>query len=95
MNKASPFLNIARSRLPQSTGMQNAGWCYDNYPEIKQLDAHSTTELANIDGPGVVTCFHITQHRLPKGDLSTHFADWKLEKSDRLAETAIALLIVA
>ncbi len=42
--------------------MVNAGWCYDNYPDLKPLDAGVTIELASIKGPGRVTCFHITQH---------------------------------
>lgn len=53
---------IARRRVGHKTGMANGGWCYDNYPELQPLNANSTVEIANINGPGVVTCFHVTQH---------------------------------
>ena len=53
--------SLPLKRSTQS-GMSNAGWCYDNYPELEPLNAGATIELANIEGPGQVTCFHITQH---------------------------------
>lgn len=59
-----PLFDLARKRPGHSTGMQNAGWRYDNYPELRQVDAGATIELAGFLGPGVVTCFHITQHLL-------------------------------
>jgi hypothetical protein len=49
-------------RRPGRSGMSNAGWGYDNYPELKPLDAGVCIELAALPGPGIVTCFHITQH---------------------------------
>lgn len=47
---------------PRRTGMSNAGWRYDNYPDLKSLDAGACIVLAALEGPGVITCFHITQH---------------------------------
>lgn len=49
-------------RRPQRNGLSNAGWAYDNYPELKTLDAFTTIDLIDQSGPGVVTCFHILQH---------------------------------
>jgi hypothetical protein len=42
----------------------NGGWAYDAYPELKTLDAHTAITVADIKGPGVITCIHITQHKL-------------------------------
>lgn len=56
------FLDIARAKEGRRGGMQNAGWCYDNYPELSPLDAGARIELASFEGPGTITCIHITQH---------------------------------
>ena len=55
--------------------MQNAGWRYDNYPELRQLDAGATIELAGFEGPGVITCFHITQHLLQIAETTSFFTE--------------------
>ena len=68
MNNTRFYLNLARRRQGSYTGMQNAGWCYDNYPELLPLDAGTTIELANFEGPGVINCFHITQHLMRYSD---------------------------
>jgi len=61
-HSANLFLDLAWKKEGYRSGMQNAGWCYDNYPDLPPLNAGATIELANIQGPGVVTCFHITRH---------------------------------
>jgi len=45
----------------RKSGLANGGWKYDAYPEIESLEANSTITIADLKGPGVVTCIHITQ----------------------------------
>jgi len=52
-------LPVLRSKT--KFGMQNAGWCYDAYPELKPLFPKTSVEIANIKGPAVIKCLHITQ----------------------------------
>lgn len=37
-------------------------WAYDKYPDTPVLDAGKTVTLLNQDGPGVVTCLHISNY---------------------------------
>ena len=41
--------------------MSNGGWAYDAYPELETLDAHSRITIADLKGPGVITCTHSSQ----------------------------------
>lgn len=50
---------------PHKSMMSNGGWAYDAYPDLETLDAHSRMTLANLKGPGVITCIHSTQHFAP------------------------------
>ena len=50
---------------PCRTVMSNGGWANDAYPELETLDAHSKNTVADLTGPGVITCIHSTQHFLP------------------------------
>jgi hypothetical protein len=38
-------------------------WPYDKYPETPEVTPHSKTVLLDVDGPGVVTMFHVSQYR--------------------------------
>jgi len=46
--------------------MSNGGWAYDAYPDLETLDAHSRITIADLKGPGVITCIHSTQHFTPE-----------------------------
>ncbi len=70
-----PLLNTARYKAGRSTGFQNGGWCYDNYPELKPLDAGAAVEIAAFEGPGVITCLHVTQHLLHREAVERHFQE--------------------
>jgi hypothetical protein len=37
-------------------------WPYDKYPEMPELDAGRTVILIDQDGPGVVSCLHISNY---------------------------------
>ena len=37
-----PLVDLARNKPDHRAGMQNAGWRYDNYPELRQLDEKRT-----------------------------------------------------
>jgi hypothetical protein len=54
-------IGIARARPGSRNLFQNSLWGYDNYPELRTLDAHSTVELASFTGPGVITQVHVTR----------------------------------
>jgi len=56
--------DIATIRDGHRFGFHNAGWGYDAYPELEPLSAGRTITLAEIEGPAVITRFHITQHAL-------------------------------
>jgi hypothetical protein len=45
-----------RSRLVPST------WPYDKYPNAPELDAGKTVTLIDQDGPGVITCLHVSNY---------------------------------
>jgi hypothetical protein len=68
MESMMPDLSMALRRSGRSSLFQNGCWCYDNYPELKPLDAHSSIEVARFDGPGVIRQIHVTQHLLIGGD---------------------------
>jgi len=42
--------------------LANGCWRYDAYPELEPLNAHKSVTLADLRGPAVITCFHITQN---------------------------------
>jgi hypothetical protein len=44
------------------TGLCNGGWAYDAYPALEKLDAGKSITIAEINGPAVITCIHVTQH---------------------------------
>jgi len=53
--------------------LRNGGWAFDTYPELETLDAGKAMNLAQIEGPAVITCIHLTQHFIYEaGDLSAH-----------------------
>jgi hypothetical protein len=79
--------SLARRR-PSRSGLVNAGWNRDNYPELNPLDAGVTIDLADLDGPGVVTCLHVLQH-LAVADGNEEFVETgktteKISESDDL-----------
>jgi hypothetical protein len=45
------------------TGMVNALWPHDAYPELPTLQPGATVTIADIKGPAVITCLHVTQFR--------------------------------
>lgn len=49
----------------RKTTMSNGGWAYDAYPDLETLDAFSRITIADLKGPGVITCIHSTQHFTP------------------------------
>lgn len=53
---------IARLKPDHRFGMANGGWAYDAYPELATLDAGASITVAELEGPGVITNFHSTQH---------------------------------
>lgn len=91
MNSANLSLNLAKKKEGYRSGMQNAGWCYDNYPDLPPLDAETTIELANFQGPGVVTYLYIGQHLLKSDGLKDFmrtgesseldYPDWELQRA--------------
>ncbi len=56
------MFDIARIDSCRNSLIANGGWCYDAYPELEPLDAGKSVVIADIKGPAVITCFHITQH---------------------------------
>lgn len=62
------MMDITRKRIGRRAGLSNAGWAYDMLPKLQTLDAHTTITLADLDGPGVVTAIHFTQHVARKED---------------------------
>ncbi len=58
------------ARVPRGDlRMGHGGWAYDAYPELPTLDAGTTIDVAEIDGPAVITRIHVTQHL---NDPATH-----------------------
>ncbi len=55
---------IATINTKNKTMFSNGGWAYDAYPELETLDANREITIANIKGPGIITCIHITKHFL-------------------------------
>jgi hypothetical protein len=60
--------DIAKRRTGHRSGLYNAGWGYDMLTDLPALDAGTTITLADVDGPGVVTAIHFTQHVARKED---------------------------
>lgn len=59
----SPFsspLELARVSK-RRTRMANALWPHDAYPELPTLTPGATVTIADIQGPAVITCLHITR----------------------------------
>ncbi len=81
MNGTNLFFNLAKKKEGHRIGMQNAGWCYDNYPDLSPLNAGATIELANFQGPGVVTYFHITQHLLKSDGIEDFLTTGKIPEN--------------
>jgi hypothetical protein len=83
---------------PQRSGLSNAGWDRDNYPELKPLDAGVTIDLADLAGPGVVTCFHILHHlAISDGNLEfleTGQTTEKISESDELLRAVARGLVL-
>jgi hypothetical protein len=48
--------HYVRSHLVPST------WPYDKYPQMPELDAGCTVTLIDQDGPGVISCLHISNY---------------------------------
>ncbi len=61
--------SLAKIKNKNGFGSCNGGWAYDAYPEIETLDAGKSIEIANIDGPAVITNIHSTQHFIPDSKL--------------------------
>jgi hypothetical protein len=64
----------ARSRMIPST------WCYDKYPDLPELNAGKTVTLIDQDGPGVISCLHISDY-------------YKKQPFDWIPEVAQALIL--
>ena len=56
-------LSLAQIKPQVRTGFANGGWKYDRYKELASLDAHSSITVADLKGPGVITCIHTTRHK--------------------------------
>lgn len=65
------YRQLARIRLDRPFGMANGGWAYDHYPELETLDAHRSITIADLEGPGVITNIHSTQHGIWAPDLGS------------------------
>jgi len=68
-------LQIARIHPERRTVLGNGGWCYDAYPELKPLNAGATIPIAEIEGSGVITCIHSTQHLVMPTPQTQHLSD--------------------
>jgi hypothetical protein len=53
---------LTHLRPAHTFAFSNGGWNLDAYPELEPLDAGSTITVADIEGPGVITTIHCTQH---------------------------------
>jgi len=65
INKAFAQLNdlgIAQIRPDVQTGFSNGGWKYDQFKNLKSLDAHTSIVIADLKGPGVIRLIHTTRH---------------------------------
>ena len=54
--------DLCTIRTDRKSKFSNGGWAYDAYPELETLDAGSKMTVADLEGPGVITCIHTTQH---------------------------------
>ncbi|MBN1776485.1 MAG: DUF2961 domain-containing protein [Clostridiales bacterium] len=68
---------ISIVRRNRRSGMSNAGWAYDAYPELDTLGAGKTMTAARIEGPAVITCIHMTQHFVYVPEDEPHPETWK------------------
>ncbi len=60
----SPALaSIARIQPERTSGFAHAGWPFDADPSLPYLSAGSRMTVADLQGPAVITMFHITQLR--------------------------------
>ena len=71
------WMERAAIRHSSGSGMCNAGWAYDAYPELQTLDAGKTMTAAFIEGPAVITCIHMTQHFVYVPQNDPHPEVWK------------------
>ena len=55
-------LELCKIKNDRRTGFSNGGWAYDAYPELATLDAYTSINIAEIEGPAIITCIHTTQH---------------------------------
>jgi hypothetical protein len=55
-----PEITVIRPDL--QTGLANAGWNHDRYPDLPPLDAHKTITVADLKGPGIIRHIHFTRH---------------------------------
>lgn len=62
--------NMAKIMNKNRFGSCNGGWAYDAYLEIETLDTGKSIEIANIEGPAVITNIHSTQHFIKDDKLS-------------------------
>jgi len=62
--------DITRLNNQRNFGSCNGGWAYDAYPELETLDAGRSITIATIEGPGVITNIHSTQHFIRDNELS-------------------------
>jgi hypothetical protein len=58
----SPWRELAAVGGGTQTQLAISHWPYDKYPEIPQLTPKSKTVLLDVDGPGVVTLFHVSKY---------------------------------
>jgi hypothetical protein len=47
--------------------MSTAHWPYDKHPETPEITPRSTTTILDVDGPGVVSCLHVSEYRGNQG----------------------------
>lgn len=64
--------SIAQIKTQNYTGFCNGGWGYDAYPQLETLDAGKSIVIANIKGPAVITCIHMTQHFIDDDGLTEY-----------------------
>ncbi len=81
---------IAQIRPERRTGMGNGGWCYDAYPDLQPLKAGATIPVAEVEGSGVITCIHTTQHLVDATPETVHLSE---AERKALSARGVVLLI--
>ncbi|MEJ5253454.1 MAG: DUF2961 domain-containing protein [Chthonomonadetes bacterium] len=84
------WTDISRIQSGVRSGMGNGGWCYDAYPDLQPLKAGATIPILEIEGCGVITCIHTTQHLVIATPQTAH-----LSEAERRALSARGVVLLA